>query len=185
MLLLEIRGSVAEVNVDKFRKVFETNVFSNIEITQIALKKFIEQRYGKVIFISSLFGKISYPFLAPYCSSKFAIEGFATALRKEMKNLDNTNIQVSIIEPGAYATGFNQKNIEKKFEWMKNNSYFKYNLKEIQEKEEKFFSFLERKNFNSIINKYIKAVESKKLKLRYTAPKSQSFFVQLLRILNM
>ena len=79
--------------------MFETNVFSSIKLTQIAIKKFIEKKKGRVIFISSLFGRISYPFLSPYCASKFAIEAFASSLRKEMKDLDNTNIQIGIIEP--------------------------------------------------------------------------------------
>ena len=92
-------GSVAEIRVDRFENVFETNVFSSIKLTQIAIKKFIEKKKGRVIFISSLFGRISYPFLSPYCASKFAIEAFASSLRKEMKDLDNTNIQIGIIEP--------------------------------------------------------------------------------------
>lgn len=181
---LEILGSVSEIKIDRFKNVFETNVFANIEITQIALKKFINQKYGKVIFVSSLFGKISFPFLSPYCASKFAIEGFASALRKEMKTLDNTNIQVCVIEPGAYKTGFNQKNISKKFEWMCNDSYFRYKLEDIKLKEEKIFNFLEKKNLNSIAKKYVKAVESKHLKRRYSAPKIQAFVVWFLQTLG-
>lgn len=178
-------GSVSEIRVDRFENVFETNVFSNIKITQIALKKLIEEKKGKVIFVSSLFGRISYPFLAPYCASKFAIEAFASSLRKELKGLDGTNIQVGIIEPGAYATGFNKENNDKKFEWMQRESYFRYKWQDIKEKEEKIFNFLERKKFDTIINQYIKAVECNKLKHRYTAPKSQAFFIQLGRIFGM
>lgn len=178
-------GSVSEINIDRIKKVFETNVFANIELTQIALKKFIKQKHGKIIFLSSLFGRINFPFLSPYCASKFAIESFASSLRQEMKTLDGTNIQVGIIEPGAYATGFNQKNIEKKYEWMKNNSYFKYKWKDIKLKEEKVFEFLEKKSFNTIVKQYIRAIEDKKLKHRYTAPKFQALFIQLGRIFGM
>ena len=63
---------------------------------------------GKVIFLSSQIGRIALPFLGPYAASKFAIEGFASCLRDEMKilnKLEKTNIQVGIIEPGSYATG--------------------------------------------------------------------------------
>ncbi|MBR5227074.1 MAG: hypothetical protein IKV94_00325 [Clostridia bacterium] len=51
-------------------------------------------------------------FLEPYAASKFAIEGFASALRDEMKilnKLTGTNIQIGIIESGSYATGFNME----------------------------------------------------------------------------
>lgn len=178
-------GSVAEVNIDRIKNVFETNVFSTINITQTALKKFIEQKRGRIIFVSSLFGRLSYPFLSPYCASKFAIEAFATCLRKEMKKLDNTNIEVAIIEPGAYATGFNEENNAKKFAWMKDKSYFKYIYQEIKNEEEKVFNLIESKNLTPIINQYIKCVETKKLRTRYTAPKYQAIFVQIARIFGL
>lgn len=175
-------GSISDISVDRIENVFETNVFSNIKITQIALKKMIENKRGRIIFLSSLAGRISMPFLGPYCSSKFAIEGFASSLRKEMKKLDDTNIQIGIIEPGAFATGFNKENNEKKYEWMYKYSYFKYKWKDIKEKETRYWNFIEKKTFDSIINKYIRAVEDRKVKFRYTAPKTQAAFIQIQRI---
>lgn len=172
-------GSIADIPVDKIEKVFETNVFSNIKITQIALKKLIKNKHGRIIFLSSLAGRISPPFLGPYSASKFAIEGFASSLRKEMKKLDGVNIQIGIIEPGAYATGFNKENNDKKYEWMFNNSYFKYKWKELKEKETRFWNFIEKKNYNSIIKQYIKSVEDKKVKFRYTAPFLQSTLINI------
>ena len=75
------------------------------------------------------------PFLAPYCASKFSLEALAYSLKKEMKQLDGINIDIAIIEPGAYATGFNKENNDKKYDWMKNKSYFKYKLDEIRQNE--------------------------------------------------
>lgn len=47
-------GSISEINVNRIKKVFETNVFSNIEITQLALKKMIKNKKRKNnIFIFS------------------------------------------------------------------------------------------------------------------------------------
>lgn len=177
-------GSVSEIKIDRFKNVFETNVFSNIELTQLAIKKFIQNQKGRIIFISSLAGKIPFPFLSPYCSSKFAIESFATCLRWELKLLDYAKIDVSILEPGAYATGFNKENYEKKYTWMQDNSYFKHRLDKLKQKEEKMWNFMESRNFSPIIKQYIKAVEDKKLKHRYNAPKLQAVFIQFLRILG-
>ncbi len=177
-------GSIADIQVDRIENVFETNVFSNIKITQIAIKKMVKNKRGRIIFLSSLAGRVAIPFLGPYCSSKFAIEGFASSLRKEMKKLDDVNIQIGIIEPGAYATGFNKENNEKKYEWMYKNSYFKYKWKDLKEKENRYWNFIEKKSFDSIIQKYIMAVENKKVKFRYRAPKLQSFIVQLQVILG-
>ena len=177
-------GSVSEIRVDRFENVFKTNVFSSIKLTQLAIKKFINDKYGRVIFVSSLAGKIPFPFLAPYSSSKFAVESFATCLRWEMKLLNYAKIEVGIIEPGAYATGFNKENYEKKYTWMQDDSYFKYNLNNIRIYEEKLWNLMETSNFKTIIKQYIKTVESKHLKHRYTAPKLQAFFIQFLRILG-
>ena len=177
-------GSIADIDVNRIEKVFETNVFSNIKVTQIALKKLIEKKRGRVIFLSSLAGLVSMPFLGPYCSSKYAIEGFASSLRKEMKKLDGVNIGDGIIEPGAYATGFNKENNDKKYEWMYKDSYFKYKWKDIKEKETRFWNFIEKKDFNSIIKQYIKAVEDKNVKFRYTAPIMQALTVQIIQFLG-
>ncbi len=106
-------GSIADIYVDRIEDVFNTNVFCNIRLAQLALNQMINKKTGRIIFLSSLAGRIPFPFLAPYCSSKFAIEGFVTCLRNEMKilnKLTNTNIQIGMIEPGAYATGFNKEN---------------------------------------------------------------------------
>ena len=151
-------GSVSEIRVDRFENVFETNVFSSIKLTQLAIKKLINNKYGRVIFVSSLIGKIPFPFLPPYSSSKFAIESFATCLRWEMKLLNYAKIEVGIIEPGAYATGFNKENYEKKYTWMQDDSYFKYKLNNIRICEEKLWNLMESSNFKPIIKQYIKAV---------------------------
>ena len=65
------------------------------------------------------------PFLSPYTATKFALEAVGMSLRDEMKTLKDKNIEVALIEPGAYHTGFNQKNVMKQFVWMKKDSYFK------------------------------------------------------------
>ena len=178
-------GSVAEIDIERIKSVYEINIFSNIQLTQIAIEKFIKKKNGRIIFLSSLAGRLTTSFLSPYTSSKFAIEALAMSLRCELKKLDGVNIQVTLIEPGAYATGFNKENLEKKYEWMKNKSYFKYKLDEIHLKEERKWKLMESNNYNSIIKKYIKAVEVRKVRKRYSAPFLQSLLIQLGRIFGM
>ncbi|MGG7078912.1 SDR family NAD(P)-dependent oxidoreductase [Clostridium sardiniense] len=175
-------GSVCEIDVDRYRKTFETNVFSAIELTQLFLCKVIPKGEGRVIFVSSLFGRESFPFLSPYTATKFALEGIAESFREEMKVLKDCTIDIVLIEPGAYATGFNQKNIEKKYNWMREDSYFKEQVEEIKSSEEKAFNLMEASRYDSIIEKYIKAVEEVKPKDRYVAPKYQGALIQSMRI---
>ena len=181
-------GSIAEVDVKRIEDVFKVNVFSNIKITQLVLKNMIEKkRKGKIVFLSSQIGRIALPFLGPYASSKFAIEGFASCLRDEMKilnKLEKTNIQISIIEPGSYATGFNMETGNKKYRWMQEKSYFKGHLDIIRKVEQKVWELTELDTYDSIIKKYVEVVETKRLKRRYYAPWYQAFFMQLLRMLG-
>lgn len=175
-------GSLAEVKIDRIRNVFNTNVFANLNITQLAIKKFIENKKGKIIFISSLAGKSAIKFLGPYCMSKFCIEAIAECLKKETKMLEYADIKIKLIEPGAYATGFNKENNEKKYEWMKNKSYFKFRINNLRKNEEKTWNFLESKNFKSIIKQYVKAVEDNNSKFRYSRPFLQNLATKIIML---
>lgn len=177
-------GFVGEVNIDRYKTVFETNVFSTLALTQIVLKNMIENNKGKIIFISSLLGRVPRVFLSPYASSKFAIECIAISLKEELNYLKNSKIQVSIIEPGAYHTGFNQKNISKQFSFTKNNSYFNHDLNFLKDMQFNYFKLVELKSLNSIVKKYVTAVKDTNMKTRYIAPKIQGYYIQLLRILG-
>lgn len=176
-------GSVAEVPIERIEKVFETNIFCNLKLIQLALKNMILQKHsGRIVILSSMAGRIPAPFLSPYCASKFALEAFVTCLRQEVRLIPNTHIEVCVIEPGAYATGFNKENNEKKYTWMHQNSYFYPILDSLKKIEEKIWNFIEIKPYTSIIRKYCKVVETKHLKHRYTAPWYQAIFIQVLRI---
>lgn len=181
-------GSVADIPLYNIETVFNTNIFANLHMIQLALKNMITlKKEGRIIILSSLVGRIPIPFLSPYCASKFALEGFGICLNQEMKilnKLSGTNIKISLIEPGAYATGFNKENNNKKYKWMYVDSYFSKYANTIRKYEIKIWNFLEQKPYTSIIKKYIHAVEDFNPKFRYTAPWWQSFFIQLIRIIG-
>ena len=179
-------GSVCEISIDRIRNVFETNIFSNLELIQLALQPMICQKHaGRIVIVSSMAGRIPAPFLSPYCASKFALEAFATCLRQEMKLLPDCSIEVCVIEPGAFATGFNKENNEKKYTWMEKQSYFHSILDTMRPVEEKIWNFIEIKPFSSIIRQYRKTVEDFHLKHRYCAPWYQAFCIQVGRMLGL
>jgi short-subunit dehydrogenase len=166
------------------RHNFEVNVFCSFELSQLALKKMFVKKQGSIIFISSLAGKITIPFLAPYCMTKFALSSGVGALRNEIHRVCE-NIHISVVEPGGYHTGFNQKNIAKKYVWMKEHSVFYPIINQIKAEEERTFKFTESKTTDSIVAKIVKATEAEKPKARYSAPGWQAFGTQLLRIFGM
>jgi short-subunit dehydrogenase len=174
-------GSLAEIDINLLRHNFEVNVFSSFEISQLALRKMFNKKQGTILFISSLAGRITIPFLAPYCMTKFALSSGAEALRREIHKV-HKNIHVSLIEPGGYHTGFNQKNIAKKYVWMTKQSVFYPIIPQIKTTEERQFRITESRTTQSIVRKIVKAAEAKKPKLRYSAPWWQAFGVQLLRM---
>jgi short-subunit dehydrogenase len=174
-------GSLAEIDVERIRNNFEVNVFGPLELTQLALKNMMKKDSGTVIFIGSLVGRIALPFLAPYCMTKFSLSGGADALRQELRKVTK-NVHVSIVELGGYHTGFNQKNIARKYEWMGENSYFNEIIEDIRGQEERFFSRAELNSTKTAVDAIVKAVEARKPKLRYVAPWWQGAFVQLGRI---
>lgn len=175
-------GSLAEIPLDRLRNNLETNVISTLALSQLALKKMIEKGSGRIIFISSLAGRaVSMPFLGAYTMSKYALSAGAESLRNEIKVLKK-DIYISVVEPGAYHTGFNQDNIAKKYVWMDENSLFYNMIPSIKKREEWQFKLTEQKDLSSLVKKIIKAVEEKKPRFRYTAPWWQSLGIRLLRI---
>ena len=82
---------------------FETNVFGWLELTNLVIPVMRKQRFGRIIQNSSVLGFVAMPFRGAYNASKYAIEGLSDTLRLELKN---TNIYVSLIEPGPIISQF-------------------------------------------------------------------------------
>ena len=98
---IALGGPVTLIGTEIFRKQFDVNFFGLIDVTKAYLpllgahKK--SQNQGKIINISSVSGKRSYPFIAPYTASKFALEAFSDSLRRELLIY---GVDVILIEPG-------------------------------------------------------------------------------------
>jgi NAD(P)-dependent dehydrogenase (short-subunit alcohol dehydrogenase family) len=94
-------GFVEEISMEEYRKQFETNVFGVIAVTKAFLPVMRKQKYGCIINVSSISGKVAFPGLSPYIASKHAIEGWSESLRLEMQPF---GVKVVLIEPGSYKT---------------------------------------------------------------------------------
>ena len=173
-------GSLAEVPLERVRATFETNLFATLALTQVVLKEMISRGSGTVIFISSLAGRVAVPFLMPYAMTKFSLSAAADALRQEMTQLDR-GVHIAVVEPGAFHTGFNQRMIAKKYEWMRDGSYFQGQLAELKTQEQRQFAMLELRSTHSIVRRIVQAVEADRPRLRYVAPWWQGLGVRLAR----
>lgn len=171
-------GSICEIPFDKVRYNFEVNVFSNFELLQLVIKQMIKKNKGKIIMMSSIGAHLPLDFLGVYCATKSSISMLTTTLRNELK-LINSNIQIKLIEPGLYHTGFNQVMLENKYKWMDIDSYFKNILDYLRQKETIYFNLLEKRKLNSIVKQIVNAIDSNNNKFIYTAPLSQFIYSRL------
>ena len=97
---IAVNGPVESLPVEEWRRQMEINFLGQVAVTQALLPALLAAR-GTVVNISSISGRMALPLLGPYTSSKFAIEAFSDALRREV---GPHGVQVVAIEPGRIAT---------------------------------------------------------------------------------
>ncbi len=97
------QGSVEETTIEDARYQFDVNLFGLARLTQLVLPHMRKNRFGKIVNVSSIGGKIYGPLGAWYIASKHALEGWSDCLRFEVKQF---GIDVIVIEPGAISTEF-------------------------------------------------------------------------------
>ena len=115
------RGPLGEVPMDRFRALFEINVFATLETVQIAARKMVEKGSGKIIFMSSISGILASPYNGPYAASKHAIEAIAHTMQLELQGF---GVKVATINPDAFKTGFNDRAAEEVWKWYDDKKNF-------------------------------------------------------------
>lgn len=98
-------GAVEAVPVERMRAQFETNVWGAIRLAQLVLPKMRQQRWGKIVNVSSMGGKLTFPGGGVYHASKYAVEALSDALRFEVRGF---GVDVVLVEPGLIKTSFSQ-----------------------------------------------------------------------------
>ncbi|HST34484.1 MAG TPA: SDR family oxidoreductase [Solirubrobacteraceae bacterium] len=93
-------GPLELLHPDDLRKQFDVNVLGQVAVTQ-ALLPALRAAQGRIVFMSSVGGRVAMAFTAPYAASKHAIEALGDALRVE---LASSHVQVALVEPGSVAT---------------------------------------------------------------------------------
>lgn len=86
--------------IEDFRRQVEINLTGQVAVTQALLPQ-IRAARGRIVFLSSIGGRIAFPFTGAYHAAKFGIEAVGDVLRRELRGW---GISVSVIEPGSIAT---------------------------------------------------------------------------------
>jgi hypothetical protein len=97
-------GAIVDIPAENMRRQFEVNVFGPVLLTQGIARKMIARRSGRIIFMSSVVGILCGPFVGIYGASKHALEAIAETMAMELQEF---GVEVAVINPGPYLTGFN------------------------------------------------------------------------------
>lgn len=114
-----VLGIQEQFNMDDFKRLFDVNVFGVQRINRAVLPYLREQGSGLLIHISSLLGRIAYPFYGPYNATKWAVEALAENYRVELSGF---GVDSCIVEPGGYPTSF-MTNLMKPSDNSQNENY--------------------------------------------------------------
>ncbi|MBR3897870.1 MAG: SDR family NAD(P)-dependent oxidoreductase [Bacilli bacterium] len=167
-------GSLMDLPLEKIRSCFDINFFNNILLIKRILKN---NDNVKIIIMSSLGGLVPMPFCGVYSASKAAFRQLIRAFEKEVKLLSR-KIDIVIIEPGLYNTGFNEYGFSKKYKYM-DDSLFANKMELVKKIEFLLLKLFEKKNNITIVTKIVKAIDTESPHLFYRAPIFQTIFVKL------
>lgn len=154
-------GAIEDVPIKDAKYQMDVNVFGAMRLTQLVLPIMRQNKYGKIVNISSVGGKIALPLGGWYHASKFAMEALSDAIRMEVKPF---GIDVIVIEPGGIKSEWGDIAMESLVR-VSGSSAYKEMVKGAQK------SFKQTENNNSepiVIAKLIKkGIEANKPKTRY------------------
>jgi NAD(P)-dependent dehydrogenase (short-subunit alcohol dehydrogenase family) len=98
-------GALETLPMERLRAQFETNVFGLVRMCQLVLGGMRRQRWGRIVNVSSMGGRLTFPGGGAYHATKHAVEALSDALRFEVRGF---GIDVVVIEPGLIRTRFGE-----------------------------------------------------------------------------
>lgn len=102
-------GPIESFALEQVQRQFDTNVFGVIRVNRAALPQMRAQGSGLLLQVGSVVGRIAFPFVGLYGSTKFALEGLTESYRYELAGL---GIDAVIVEPGTYPTNLSANRLE-------------------------------------------------------------------------
>jgi NAD(P)-dependent dehydrogenase (short-subunit alcohol dehydrogenase family) len=99
-------GPLSVIPMDRLRAVFEVNVFGTFAVTQRVAQAMRRKHAGRILIVSSIAGVRAGVGSGPYAMTKHALQAMGTALRSELLPF---GVDVALINPGPFATGFNDR----------------------------------------------------------------------------
>lgn len=164
-----IPGPLKYTSLQEFREHFEVNLFGLLDVTQQFLPLLggeLNSPFppGRIINISSTSGRIAYPFMGAYASTKHALEALSDSLRREMMLY---GVDVAVIQPGTTNTPIKHKFIDRirQYEETDYRPMFAGLEEQLAERETTGLPV------EKVVEAIVEAVESERPKTRYAVPR--------------
>src|SRR3989344_591621 len=174
-------GAVEDLSRETLRAQFETNLFGTQELTNLVIPAMRAQGEGLIIQMSSMLGIVCLAYRGAYNATKFALEALSDTMRLELRN---TNIHVSIIEPGPITSRFRanayaafQRHIDREHSVYR--EYYARVEKRLEGSKPLPFTLPPE----AVLKKVIRALEARRPKARYAVTFPTYLFAVLRRVL--
>jgi NAD(P)-dependent dehydrogenase (short-subunit alcohol dehydrogenase family) len=159
-------GAVESVPIDQVRAQFETNVFGLLRMCQLVLPGMRAQGWGKIVNISSMGGRLTFPGGGIYHATKYAVEALSDALRFEVRGF---GVDVVVVEPGLIVTRFGEVAASSVREAADGGAYADFNRKVAEVTEGAYTGPMAKLGAGpeAVARKIAQALESGRPKARY------------------
>lgn len=180
-----IGGSLISMDVDNLRKNYDVNVFGIMELIKKGYYSMSKNNIDGHIFVTgSIAASLPFPFLSCYTSSKASLSMLVRTFNQELKFL-KSNISLSLIELGAYHTGFNQVMIDNKEKYLDKDSIFYKKVNNINRLQRNIFRLIESDNIEKLAIKLTRSMKKRDPKTIIRYPYSQVIFTKLYNFFKM
>jgi short-subunit dehydrogenase len=171
-----VLGPAEAVEDSELRRQFDTNVFGLMAVTRAFLPAMRERGTGRIVNISSMAGRITFPMMGVYHSSKYALEALSDALRNEVAPF---GVKVVLVEPGFIRTEFTERAMSDV------DRFAASAYGPVMEKAIKVRDRFESTGVDAsvVVRAIEKAIVSKRPRTRYVTPFSTYFVLALFRLM--
>ena len=153
-------GPLSLIPLERLRAVFEVNVFGTFAVTQRVAQKMRKKRTGRILIVSSIGGVRAGVGSGPYTMTKHAIQAFGTALRAELAAF---GVDVALINPGPFATGFNDRMANNPGSWFDRKSAAPEDVAVMDQLVQRIT--VGQMNPPDVVKRYVELVEAEKTEL--------------------
>lgn len=104
-----LMGTFESTSAEDIQRQYAVNVFGLMDVTRAALPDMRARKSGVIINVSSVGGRVTFPLISPYHSTKFAVEGFTESLSYELSQI---GVKAKLVEPGGVQTDFASRSLQ-------------------------------------------------------------------------